>query len=51
MIMEDDTPDTPLQKRLAKTGKVLGIALIICGLVFLIGLYKKLPPFDMFIHR
>ena len=49
MIMEDDTPDTPLQKRLAKTGKVLGIAaLIICGLVFLIGLYKKLPPFDMF---
>ncbi|NLK99816.1 MAG: calcium-translocating P-type ATPase, PMCA-type [Clostridiales bacterium] len=49
MIMEDDTPDTPLQKRLAKTGKVLGIAaLVICGLVFLIGLYKDLPPFDMF---
>ncbi|HPU62861.1 MAG TPA: calcium-translocating P-type ATPase, SERCA-type [Mobilitalea sp.] len=49
MIMEDDTPDTPLQKRLAKTGKVLGIsALIICIMVFLIGIYKKLPPFDMF---
>lgn len=49
MIMEDDTPDTPLQKRLAKTGKVLGIsALIICVMVFLIGIYKKLPPFDMF---
>lgn len=49
MIMEDDTPDTPLQKRLAKTGKVLGIsALIICILVFLIGIYKKFPPFDMF---
>ncbi|NLO10495.1 MAG: calcium-translocating P-type ATPase, PMCA-type [Clostridiales bacterium] len=49
MIMEDDTPDTPLQKRLAKTGKVLGIAaLIICGLVFIIGIYKDLPPFDMF---
>lgn len=49
MIMEDDTPDTPLQKRLAKTGKVLGIsALIICILVFLIGVYKNLPPFDMF---
>ena len=49
MIMEDDTPDTPLQKRLAKTGKVLGIAaLIICGLVFLIGIYKDIPPFDMF---
>lgn len=49
MIMEDDTPDTPLQKRLAKTGKVLGIAaLVICGLVFIIGIYKDLPPFDMF---
>jgi Ca2+-transporting ATPase len=49
MIMEDDTPDTPLQKRLAKTGKVLGTAaLLICALVFVIGLYKKLPPFDMF---
>ncbi|MDD4113108.1 MAG: calcium-translocating P-type ATPase, PMCA-type [Herbinix sp.] len=49
MIMEDDTPDTPLQKRLARTGKVLGIAaLLICGLVFVIGIYKDLPPFDMF---
>lgn len=49
MIMEDDTPDTPLQKRLAKTGKTLGIAaLIICLLVFIIGIYKDLPPFDMF---
>ena len=49
MIMEDDTPDTPLQKRLARTGKALGIAaLVICYLVFLIGLYKKLPPLEMF---
>lgn len=49
MIMEDDTPDTPLQKRLARTGKALGIAaLVICCLVFLIGLYKKLPPLEMF---
>ena len=49
MIMADDTPATPLQKRLARTGKVLGIAaLIICALVFIIGIYKDLPPFDMF---
>ena len=49
MIIEDNTPDTPLQKRLAKTGRVLGIAaLLICGLVFIIGVYKDLPPFDMF---
>ncbi len=49
LIMEDDTPMTPLQKRLAKTGKVLGIAaLIICGAIFVIGLLKQLPVFDMF---
>ena len=49
MIMEDDTPSTPLQKRLAKTGKVLGIAaLTICFIVFVIGLFKDLPPFEMF---
>lgn len=49
MIMDDNTPDTPLQKRLARTGKVLGLAaLIICGLVFIIGVYKNLPTFDMF---
>ncbi|NLL72698.1 MAG: calcium-translocating P-type ATPase, PMCA-type [Clostridiales bacterium] len=49
MIMQDDTPTTPLQKRLAKTSKTLGItALAICLIVFLIGLYKDLPPFEMF---
>lgn len=49
LIMEDETPMTPLQKRLAKTGKVLGIAaLIICVVIFIMGLLKKLPVFDMF---
>lgn len=49
MIMQDDTPATPLQKRLGKTSKVLGItALAICLIVFVIGLYKDLPPFEMF---
>lgn len=49
MIMEDDTPQTPLQKRLAKTSKVLGIAaLVICFIVFIIGTFKGFPPFDMF---
>ncbi len=49
MIMEEETPMTPLQKRLAKTGKVLGIAaLIICGVIFILGLMKHLPVFDMF---
>jgi len=49
MIMEDDTPMTPLQKRLAKTGQVLGTAaMIICAAIFVMGLLKKLPVFDMF---
>jgi Ca2+-transporting ATPase len=49
LIMEDDTPMTPLQKRLAKTGKMLGIAaLLICAVIFIMGLLKKLPVFDMF---
>lgn len=49
LIMEDETPMTPLQKRLAKTGKVLGIAaVIICFVIFLLGIMKQLPVFDMF---
>ena len=49
MIMEDDTPMTPLQKRLAKTGKVLGTAaMLICAAIFVMGLLKQVPVFDMF---
>ncbi|HWT74577.1 MAG TPA: calcium-translocating P-type ATPase, PMCA-type [Mobilitalea sp.] len=49
LIMEDETPMTPLQKRLAKTGKVLGIAaIIICIIIFIMGILKHLPIFDMF---
>lgn len=49
LIMDDDTPMTPLQKRLAHTGKILGIsALFICILIFIIGITKNLPVFEMF---
>lgn len=49
LIMNEETPMTPLQKRLAKTGKVLGIAaLFICVCIFILGLLKSLPIFDMF---
>lgn len=49
LIMNDDTPMTPLQKRLANTSKVLGIgALGICVIIFLIGVLKQRPIFDMF---
>ncbi len=49
LIMEDETPMTPLQKRLASTGKALGIAaLLICIVIFLLGILKNMPVFDMF---
>lgn len=49
MISESTMEKTPLQKRLAKTGSLLGnIALVICALIFGYGLVKQLPPTDMF---
>ena len=49
MIMEDETPETPLQKRLAKTGKALGIAALgICIAIFLLGTLQGRELFDMF---
>lgn len=49
MIMEDETRETPLQKRLAKTGKALGIAaLSICIIIFILGTIQGRPVFDMF---
>lgn len=49
MLIDNETPQTPLQKKLADTGKKLGIAaLLICCVIFAIGLLKHLPPFDMF---
>lgn len=49
LLMDSVPAETPLQKRLAEVGKTLGIAaLFICGIVFGIGILKKLPPIDMF---
>jgi len=49
MIISGETPQTPLQEKLARTGKALGLtALLICGLIFLIGIMRKMPAFDMF---
>lgn len=49
LILDDAPPLTPLQKRLSKTGKYLGIsALIICVIIFILGIFKNAPIFDMF---
>lgn len=49
MIIEDETPETPIQKKLGQVGKVLGLVCLgICVLIFLIGMIKKIDPIEMF---
>lgn len=49
LIMNDETPSTPLQRKLAGTSKILGItALLICVVIFVLGILKHMPVFDMF---
>lgn len=49
MMIENEAPETPIQKKLAQVGKILGVAcLVICILIFLIGIIKKIEPIEMF---
>ena len=49
MIIEDKSPETPIQKKLSQVGKTLGIVcLAICLLIFVIGLIKNIEPMEMF---
>lgn len=49
MIIEDESPETPIQKKLAEVGKILAIAcIIICVLIFVIGIFNKIPIIEMF---
>ena len=50
MLNNQEEIATPLQRKLAHVGKVLGIcALGICALVFVIGVLRKLASFEMFV--
>lgn len=50
MITSQEAPQTPLQRRLAQTGRWLGIgALAICLVIFIMGLFQKIPPIEMFL--
>lgn len=50
MIITSESEQTPLQIKLAETGKILGIgALFICLVIFLLGVVRKIPAFEMFI--
>ena len=49
MIIEDEAPETPLQKKLGDVGKALGLAcLAICIVIFIMGLIKHIEPVEMF---
>ncbi|HIU49021.1 MAG TPA: HAD-IC family P-type ATPase, partial [Candidatus Avimonoglobus intestinipullorum] len=49
LILSTDSKETPLQKKLSDVGKVLGIAaLAICAVIFIIGVFEHIPPFEMF---
>ena len=49
MIIQDESPETPIQKKLGEVGKTLGIAcLLICFAIFIIGIFKKIAPMEMF---
>jgi Ca2+-transporting ATPase len=49
MLESYQEEETPLQKKLAELGKILGIAsLAICGVVFVLGLLRGVPVLEMF---
>lgn len=49
MIMENETPETPIQRKLSQVGKVLGLVCLgICVIIFIIGTIKKINPMEMF---
>lgn len=49
MMIENEAPETPIQKKLSQVGKILGIVcLAICIIIFIIGIIKKIEPMEMF---
>jgi Ca2+-transporting ATPase len=49
MLEEGGTEQTPLQKKLAELGKILGFAALgICAVMFLVGILQGRPLFEMF---
>lgn len=49
MLEHEKSPVTPLQQKMKQTGKVLGIGVvIICAVIFALGLIQKIEPLEMF---
>ena len=48
-ITEDTAPQTPIQRKLEEVGKNLGsVCLVICALIFIIGVFKHISVKEMF---
>ena len=49
ILTQTDETVTPLQARLAKTGKILGItALAVCAFIFVLGIARNMPVMEIF---
>jgi len=49
MIITNESPETPIQRKLAEVGKTLGLACLgICVFIFFIGIIKRISPIEMF---
>lgn len=49
LLDSENDSQTPLQKKLAQLGKYLGIlALVACGIIFVVGLVNGIPPLEIF---
>lgn len=49
MLEHEQSPQTPLQQRLKRMGKVMGVGVVlICAVIFLLGLFQQRPPLEMF---
>ena len=49
MLANEKAPETPLQQKLSQLGKILGIGVVvICAVIFVLGLIQKTDPLEMF---
>ncbi len=51
MLKNTETGETPLQSKLSDLGKILGMgAILICAVIFIIGIVRNMPVFGMFME-
>ena len=49
MIITEEAPQTPIQKKLEQVSKILGVTCVaICAIIFIMGIIKDIDPIQMF---